>query len=299
MTIKASLRVILRGGGRRSPGYRLPSWPARPDGIVDTSQMADDDVAVEHLVSPPINEVVCGFIFDPLKGLDPVLVGAYWSTRTEEFPEKHIGPPIADATAPFFGDMLMVRTLLIDKAQVFLLQIQTDRFYLNWRRRNDEYPRFSDHPGQSIGILSKALAEFERFQIFCESHLGKRPLPSRLELAKVDCLVESKHWRNLEDLSTLLPFVKPLSGLAQGADPQLALHFAEDRPTGRLSVSFALAKRSGENGTQRVLNLESRMSAAMTTNPKDDFARLNVELNHVFASLIPREERDARFGGQK
>jgi hypothetical protein len=261
--------------------------------------MAGDDFAVEHLASPPINEVVCGFIFDPLKGLDPVLVGAYWGTRVEEFPGKQIGPPIADVTAPFFGDMPMFRTLLIDKTQAFLLQIQTDRFYLNWRRRNGEYPRFSDHPGQSAGILSRALAEFERFQIFCESHLGKRPSPSRLELAKVDCLVESKHWRNMGDLSTLLPFVKPLSGLVQGPDPQLAFHFSEDRPAGRLSVSFALEKRSGDNSIQRVMNLESRISAAVTTSPKDDFAKLNVELNRVFASLLPREERNARFGGQK
>jgi hypothetical protein len=94
----------------------------------------------------------------------------------------------------------------------------------------------------------------------------------------------------------MLPVVKPLTGLAQPSDPQLALHFAEDRPTGRLVVSLASAKRSTKNGTERIINLETRLSAAVTTNSRDDFTRLNLELNRVFASLIPREERNARFG---
>ncbi len=259
-------------------------------------QMAGQDQPVERLESPPINEVVCGFVFDALKDLDPVLVGAYWSTRREEFPSKQIGPPIADAAMPLFGDTLVIRTLLIGKAQAFLLQIQSDRFYLNWRRLDGEYPRFSDHDGQSTGILSKALAEFERFQNFCESYLGKKPTPARVELAKVDCLVEGTHWRDLGDLAKMLPVVKPLIGLAQKSDPQLALHFAEDRPSGRLVVSLASAKRSVKNGVERSINLETRLSAAVTTNSRDDFARLNLELNRVFASLIPREERNARFG---
>jgi hypothetical protein len=258
--------------------------------------MAGEDQSIERLESPPINEVVCGFIFEPIKDLDPVLVGAYWSTRREEFPGKDIGPPIADAAIPVFGDKLMIRTLLIGKAQAFLLQIQSDRFYLNWRRLNDEYPRFSDHDGQSSGILSKACAEFERFQSFCESHLGKKPTPARVELAKVDCLVEGRHWRDLGDLAKMLPAVKPLTSLAQKPDAQLALYFAEDRTTGRLVVSLASAKRPGQNGVERFLNLETRVWAAVTTNPRDDLARLNVELNRVFASLIPREERNARFG---
>jgi hypothetical protein len=259
--------------------------------------MAGDDSAIEHLVSPPINEVVCGFIFEPPDGLDSVLVGAYWSTRRDEFPGRQVSPPIADA--PFFGNILPLRTLLIDRAEAFLLQIQADRFYLNWRRRKGEYPRFSDHPGRSPGILSRALAEFERFQNFCDANLGKRPTPARVELAKVDCLVQGTHWKDLEDLSRMLPLVKPLASLARGTDPQLALRFWEAQTAGTLAVSFALAQRSEENGPERVMNVETRMLAQATANPSQDFARLNTELNRVFASLIPKEERDARFGDRK
>ena len=258
--------------------------------------MAGDDLASENLQSPPINEVVCGFIFEPLPELDPVLIGAYWSTRRSDFPGKQIAPPVADPPMSFLGEMPMFRTLLISEGKEFLLQIQPERFYLNWRRRDDEYPRFSDHPGRSVGILSKALVEFGRFQDFCGSHLGKKPTPARLELAKVDCLVEGSHWRDLEDLSRMLPWVRPLTSFAQNPELQLAVRFGEDRATGRLAVSIASGRRQRENRIERIVSLESRLSAAVTTNPKDDFARLNAELNGVFASLIPKEERHARFG---
>ncbi len=263
--------------------------------------MAGSVIHPGHLEFPPIREVACGFIFEPMGELDPMLIGTYWGPRRAEFPGRQLLPAISDHPGFFMAGMPSLRSWLVTQDESFVLQIQHDRFFVNWRRRGadtigDDYPRFSDHEGKAQGILSRTIKEYGQFEEFCAAAIGRKPTVRRLELSKVDCLVEGQHWKGLPDLSKMLPWTKPFAGFAETTAPQLGLRFIENRSKGQLVVSIASGQIVSENGTKHVVNLESRLSTSVFDNIKDDFLHLNAELNKVFTSLIPQEEQVARFG---
>lgn len=247
---------------------------------------------LEQLKAPPVIEVVCGFIFDALP-LDPLLLGTYWQQRRSDFPKREVHPPIAEAEAvTLFRGMGPIRSWLISDDDVFLIQIQRDRFYLNWRKRSHDYPRFSDHPDKSPGILSRALQEFEKFQAFCQGELGSVPFPNQVDLAKIDHLIEGSHWCGLGDLAAMVPWLQPFAQFARSSEPALALRFSEQRNRGRLIVAADIGLLEQRT---RVLKVESRMARVDATDCREAFTWANTELNEVFASLIPKEQRDRRF----
>jgi len=248
---------------------------------------------LEKLESPPINEVVCGFVFEPIRGLDPLLLGTYWQARRSDFPKRDLHPPIVDAPVLLHATS-PVRCWFIGADDVFLLQIQPDRFYLNWRRRDDDYPRFSDHPGKGPGILSLALKEFDLFADFCSAEMGIRPVPLRLDLAKIDIFENPLHWKDLNDLVKMIPWLNPFSAFATSQKPDIALRYSEQRGSGTLSVSVDTV-RPVDDAERPLLKIETRLSDIAANDIRSDFQKANTALNEVFAALIPKEERDARF----
>jgi hypothetical protein len=100
---------------------------------------------------------------------------------------------------------------------------------MNWRKRNEEYPRFSDHDDQ-IGLLSRTLGEFKKFGDFCNLEFGVRPVPKWLELTKTDHLIQGKHWRDLDDLGVLLPCTADFAAFSSTKNASLSLQFSALRP---------------------------------------------------------------------
>ena len=128
------------------------------------------------LEEPPITEVVCGVFFKPVAGLDPVALGGFWKPRQKEYPRREFKAPIAPASAEgielnFGPDLGPLRTWLISKDDVFIIQVQRDRFYLNWRARQDEYPRFNDWDSKK-GLLRRV-----RFQARSPGHRTREDRP--------------------------------------------------------------------------------------------------------------------------
>ncbi len=48
------------------------------------------------LQAPPINEVVCGFLFETLSNFTPVHHGRYWEQSRERFARHEIHPAVED-----------------------------------------------------------------------------------------------------------------------------------------------------------------------------------------------------------
>ena len=114
-----------------------------------------------RLKDPPIVEVVCGFFFPALAGLDPILIGKYWAEHKEAhgYPKRQLQPPVADRPGFFLGDGVgPLRSWLVSGTDEYLLQIQPDRFYFNWRKREGAYPHFNDYE-PTKGVLSRSLLE--------------------------------------------------------------------------------------------------------------------------------------------
>src|SRR5262249_23938281 len=149
------------------------------------------------------SEVVCGITYDSVPGLDPLLLGVYWDQRKAEFPGRQLHPALLDENSIVIG-ALPVRALLTSADDAFVLQLQHDRFFMNWRARGSSYPRFSERHGAN-GLLMRTETEFAKFRAFIRERCRVDILPNRVELSKIDVLERGRHWNSIDDLAKLLP----------------------------------------------------------------------------------------------
>ncbi len=94
---------------------------------------------------PPVDEVVCGFRFEPLRHLKVPHIGLLWEKFRNEYPTAQHAVPIATDTSFIVDEATGIplpRVWFISKADNELIQFQLDRFYYNWRHRGDDYPRY-------------------------------------------------------------------------------------------------------------------------------------------------------------
>lgn len=253
-----------------------------------------------RLEEPPISEVVCGSFFKSLPGLDPVTIGGFWRPRRAEYPRREFKVPIV-ATAPrnvevsLGQDVGPLRTWLISRDDVFIIQVQHDRFYLNWRARQDAYPRFNDWD-ESEGLLSRFLREREAFEHFCAEELGVKPELHGIELAKIDHLERGRHWKDSRDLCGLLPMLRPAVELAE-SDPAVAIRMSTPRDDGAMEVAIETMHPPAQPAAL-VVRLESRRTIRRSIATGDlaaAFRGANEELNDLFLRLVPEDHHD-RFG---
>jgi uncharacterized protein (TIGR04255 family) len=253
---------------------------------------------LEQLSAPPIFEVICGLVFEPIPELNPVSIGKYWAAKQDTYPTTQVHPGLADEAQLVLSGLPPLRVWLVSEDDEFVLQIQTDRFYVNWRARGREYPRFSDH-GERKGIRTRFLEEFKEFSSFCEREFARQPKAVRVELAKVDQFVESSHWDGFQDLARLVPWLRDFAAFSKSGDPGLSVRFGEQKSGGSLAVLMDLGRLVPDARQPRILKLETRVSRSLV-GPDDElrehFERMNEELNDVFASLVPDAQR-SRFQG--
>lgn len=253
---------------------------------------------LEKLASPPIVEVICGIHFSPVRGLDPLTIGGYWWQRKTEFPEREIHPALEDIPPglhlrPAVGPL---RVWLVSADGALVVQVQRDRYYLNWRASGDDYPRFR----RDGGLLQRCLAEFDRFSAYCTSAGLSEPTPKRVELGKVDSFVEGRHWNGPDDLADMIPMLEPVLSLHQTDKPNVALHFQEQRADHvlRVVMSTGLAGASQDETIPRAIRLETTVinSLGSGSDVREAFELANDQANAVFGNLVPPAEREKRFG---
>ncbi|MGA7980063.1 MAG: TIGR04255 family protein [Chromatiaceae bacterium] len=235
-----------------------------------------------HLARPPINEVICGFIFSPttLTALD---FGVYWDRRRADFPRHELHPPVFDDTTIQLGPVVDARAWLVSVDEDLLVQLQNDRFYMNWRRRGEGYPRFSDHDGQP-GLKQRAISEFRKFESFASERTSQPLGLVRLELGKIDVLKKGSEYDSTVDLRELLPVTSVFEQISLAEPQQLQLRMAEGNGQARTHIAVVM-------DSNRV-RIETRYTFPFTGELDDDFIRANERVNQVFFGLLNTE----RFG---
>lgn len=260
---------------------------------------------LEHLADAPIDEVACGVIFDNVEALDPVLVGSYWHQRSNDFPGHSLRTPLrnagnADAIVHLMGAVPPLRSMLISKDDQFVIQVQSDRFYLNWRRRNSGYPRFNKRE-ETAGLLHITLEEYAKFSHFCEHGPARTKLEARaIELAKIDVIREGAHWADVEELAEMIPAISAFVRFGTTDKRSFAVRFTDPRESGPVSINTVLG--ADRTSGKRVLTVETRAVKFLNGAPLEAaFKDANSDLNALFAHLIPREQRTRFFskGGTK
>ncbi|MEE8553791.1 MAG: TIGR04255 family protein [Desulfobacterales bacterium] len=146
---------------------------------------------------PPINEVVCGVRFNASDRLYIPHIGLLWNKFRGDYPHLQHVPPLAARTGQLLIDLAtgvpIPRVWFINEADDELIQFQSDGFYLNWRRRERDYPRYE----YIIENFEKVVNIIEGF--YEEYKLGSIE-PIEYELTYINHIPKGQGWESIEDL---------------------------------------------------------------------------------------------------
>lgn len=246
----------------------------------------------------PIDEVVVGFAFDRAVGPDAVESGVYLAERRDRFVRHEIHEPVFDQAGEITLPLVSpIRTWLVSQDERWLVQLQHDRFHANWRRRpdashasavEDPYPGFT----RDGGVMSFALTEFELLRDFCRRQKGEAPSPRRIEVTKIDLLIQGRHWESVEDAYAMLPAMASAKSAMATPSPEIALQTQENIDGTKLITSIAPARLKADP-QKLVFRVEFRAVHSASGQLSEQLSRMNDILNSAFGRLIP--DADRRF----
>jgi len=161
--------------------------------------------ALPSYKKPPVNEVVCGMRFYTPDKLRIPHIGLLWDKFRNEYPIIKHAPPIAGAIGEIPVDdatgLPLQRVWFINERDDQLIQFQFDRFYFNWRRRQDVYPRYPHVIKNFEGLLNTIKNFFNEFE------LGELK-PIEYELSYINHISKGQEWNTIDDLRKIfLDFV--------------------------------------------------------------------------------------------
>lgn len=219
---------------------------------------------------PPVIEVVCGVIFKPLP-LDLIDFGVYWARRRNAYPRREMHPAIMDSPQIMVG-LGAMRLWLVSEPKEFIVQLQSDRFYMNWQRREGPRPCYNDKSEHNIaGLRGRFIQELESYKGFCDE-FGRHLLQiERVEVIKIDELkgdevlasVRALNWRAAAGMSAL---------------DNISMNLAGDDEQGSLSVAL--------RGDASRVRMETRVVLRAEGDPIAALDRANERVNGVFQSMF-------------
>lgn len=154
---------------------------------------------------PPLVEVSFGLSFAALRDLRTAHFGAFWSRLRPDFTETADKPLVADSPgmSSFVGGeewFPLPRVWYIHRDKEQILQLQTDRFYFNWRRipESSLYPRFD-----SLQPVFRSYVQ--KLREFVESEgLGVLDITG-CELSYTNHIYKNEGWSDLSEVSQVFP----------------------------------------------------------------------------------------------
>lgn len=161
---------------------------------------------------PPVTEVALSVQFAPIEAWRAVHAGLYWGLVKEDYPLNETHPPFPpviekfDSVMPLqppitvsIGDADMARFWFLSADKTRLIQIQRDRFVMNWRKITGEeiYPRYNAE------IRPKFLREWEIFNKFLRNQTLGDLVIQQFEIAYINDIPRGEGWNTLSDALTL------------------------------------------------------------------------------------------------
>jgi len=154
-----------------------------------------------HFDNPPLNEVVCGLHFS---GINWAVIdfGLFYSQDKSKFLNITSQPPLPDPNTPI-GKITIVEEFEIPrvwyeykKDPSYLIQVQKDRFILNWRKRADnEYPHFPN-------LYERFSKEWKGYKKYCSENDRGTPSVKSFELSYINHLGKGEGLSSAKDLAT-------------------------------------------------------------------------------------------------
>ena len=159
--------------------------------------------------NPPVNEVVCGILFERIDKLLNPYLGTLWEKYKPEYSECREVAPLLPVIENFNrpsqqGQYIDVpplpRTWFIHSSGNGIIQVQRDRFLHNWRqiRPEDAYPRYHS----VIDMFRTHLSKFTEF--LDENGLGT-VTPLQYELTYINHIMKGEGWKSISDVGQVFP----------------------------------------------------------------------------------------------
>lgn len=242
--------------------------------------------------SPPVIETVLGVQFKPLEKWSIPHFGLYWNKVRNQFPKTEIKPTLSIDT-PQAGVHLQfmaapeVRCWYLSNDESELVQIQNDRFVVNWRQTSDTqvYPRYHKKVRPFFD------SQWRAFKSFLHSESLEKPVPISCELAYVNHILKGEGWDSAADWDQIFSVCGNVGGGDKFLPAPEARQFAFNYPMpdglGTLDVNAvrAIRQRDGKDVIQFRLSAKGRPTGASDAAVMEWFDRGHEWVVKGFAEL--------------
>jgi uncharacterized protein (TIGR04255 family) len=203
--------------------------------------------------NPPVIEVVCGISFEKIEKFRGQHLGLFWQKVRNEFPLCEHALRLEFNPQPIDLANYLPRMFFINEKQNMLIQLQDDKFFLNWRRVQQEeaYPRYNR-------IIKAFKTNLHIFQKFLEEEKLGSVNPIKCELAYINHIPKTEGWESLDDIHEVFRdfawssnerFLPPPDGLGGQAT------FSLPKQKGHLNVTLQHGARKIDKNPILILQL--------------------------------------------
>ena len=231
---------------------------------------------------PPVDETALSIQFSPISGFGVPHFGLFWAKVRDEYARFEIQQPIASVTDQFepgvrvgrqLGITLLelpeIRCWFLDQSGNRLIQVQHDRFVLNWRKitGTESYPRYPS-------LRASLEKEWERFCDFLRGEKLESPKVNQCEVTYVNNIEYEKGWHGYGELDKVVAALatpKPKSRFLP--DPErvnMQVVYRLEENAGRLYVSFVPVIR-GRDGKEVLQMTLTARGAPQSSGDEDVF----------------------------
>lgn len=248
----------------------------------------------------PIHELAIIVHFEqPLMALRSEHVGVFWSQIRKDFPTIEQKPPVMMTQLPGIPSVLpfdfpapgeifpMPCFLLTGADDAHVIQIQRDAFIVNWRRKQQDYPRYK-------AVKAEFDLRFATFRAFITKELGvEEPVPRLCELLYSNVLVADDVWRGAGDTNKIIAnFALPKIGGGQSNPPNFQqVASSEVKPGLWVTVTAKNGRRAVEQDEVLVFELKASGLTSALAESASWFDDAHTEINKAFVAFTTEEAR--------
>jgi uncharacterized protein (TIGR04255 family) len=157
---------------------------------------------------PPVVEVVCGCLFDPVNLQIPHF-GLLWERFRKEYPGCQEVAPLVPSIETFddqehgpleFPKLPLPRIWFLNTEGTGIIQVQRDRFLHNWKKASgsEAYPRYAV-------VKSLFSSHYTTFQRFVRDSGFDKVEPRQYEMTYVNHIMRGDGWGSLADVRKIFP----------------------------------------------------------------------------------------------
>ncbi len=249
--------------------------------------------------NPPIDEIICSVIFEPITELRTGHLGILWQKFMPDFPvavDQNLTNPVPEDYYSNLDTPPLPRILFEHKDENELIQMQCNRFAHNWRRMQPD----DIYPGYPIVIEN-----FEKYLSCLEGFLSEKRLgditPTHYEIIYIDNILEHEGWETITDLEKVFPNFISLKGQNLPSTDirefSWQMLFGLPNDFGLLQLSIHNARRPFDN--RHLLRVEFKAVSNQPYKPmRGWFNRAHEFIFDLFSNLIS-DEIQVKYWGRK